>query len=117
MSAHAGTKNTVESAAPVESYDRLIKAVHWSTLLLIGAAYGAVWASHAVATKEQHAILVELHRSLGVTIFALTVFRLAWRWHARAGRPSGHSESGGARHRIWPLRPNDGTGDPWDPAH
>ena len=83
MSVHAGIKNAVELAAPVESYDRLVKAAHWSTLLLIAAAYGVAWMSHAVATKEQHAIFVELHRSLGVTIFALTVFRLAWRWHAR----------------------------------
>ena len=83
MSVHAGVKNAAELAAPVESYDRFVKAAHWSTLLLIAAAYGVAWMSHAVATKEQHAIFVELHRSLGVTIFALTVFRLAWRWHAR----------------------------------
>ncbi|MBV8578735.1 MAG: cytochrome b [Acetobacteraceae bacterium] len=83
MSVHAGIKNAAELAAPVESYDRFVKAAHWSTLLLIAAAYGVAWMSHAVATKEQHAIFVELHRSLGVTIFALTVFRLAWRWHAR----------------------------------
>jgi cytochrome b561 len=26
---------------------------------------------------------MQLHRSLGVTVLALTLFRLGWRWHAR----------------------------------
>ena len=72
-----------ELAAPVESYDRVLKAIHWSTLLLIAAAYIAIWGSYAVATKEQEAFLTQLHRSLGVTVFVLTLFRLGWRWHAR----------------------------------
>ena len=86
MSAQSEVKDAAELTASVESYDRLMKAVHWSTLLLIAAAYGAVWTSHAAASKEQHALLVELHRSLGVTVFALTMFRLGWRWHARIPR-------------------------------
>jgi cytochrome b561 len=72
-----------ELAAPLESYDRVLQAVHWSTLLLIAAAYIAIWGSYVVATKEQEAFLTQLHRSLGVTVFVLTVFRLGWRWHAR----------------------------------
>jgi len=52
-------------------------------LLLITGAFIAIWASHNVATKEQQTFLVQLHRSLGVTVFVLTVFRLAWRWHAQ----------------------------------
>ena len=58
-------------------------AVHWLTLLLIAGVYGAVWASHAVTGREQSAMLVQLPRSMGLTILALTLFRLAWRWNAR----------------------------------
>ena len=83
MSAEAEESGQDELAAPLESYDRVLKAVHWSTLLLIAAAYIAIWGSYAVATKEQEAFLTQLHRSLGVTVFVLTVFRLGWRWHAR----------------------------------
>lgn len=83
MSAEAEESGQDELAAPLESYDRVLKAVHWSTLLLIVAAYIAIWGSYAVATKEQEAFLTQLHRSLGVTVFVLTVFRLGWRWHAR----------------------------------
>jgi cytochrome b561 len=83
VSAEAEESGHDELAAPLESYDRVLKAVHWSTLLLIAAAYIAIWGSYAVATKEQEAFLTQLHRSLGVTVLVLTVFRLGWRWHAR----------------------------------
>ena len=83
MSAEAEESGHDELAAPLESYDRVLKAVHWSTLLLIAAAYIAIWGSYVVATKEQEAFLTQLHRSLGVTVFVLTLFRLGWRWHAR----------------------------------
>ena len=83
MSAEAEESGHDELATSPESYDRVLKAVHWSTLLLIAAAYIAIWGSYAVATKEQEAFLTQLHRSLGVTVFVLTLFRLGWRWHAR----------------------------------
>jgi cytochrome b561 len=83
MSAHAEERSPTELSAPAESYDRILKAVHWSTLLLIAAIYITILVSHYAATKEQHAVLLQLHRSLGVTVFALTLFRLGWRWHAR----------------------------------
>jgi cytochrome b561 len=83
MSLHAEIRGAAELAAPADRYDRVLMAVHWLTLLLIAAVYGAVWASHAVGNREQSALLVQLHRSMGLTILALTLFRLAWRWVAR----------------------------------
>jgi cytochrome b561 len=77
------TGNAVQLARRADSWDPVVKWVHWSTLLLIAAAYAAVWASETVPSREQHAMLVQLHRSLGITIFALTLFRLGWRWRAR----------------------------------
>src|SRR5215471_13346522 len=72
-----------ESANPVASYDRVLKGVHWASLLLVATSYAAVWLSHAVAGRQQAMLLVQLHRSVGVTILALTLFRLAWRWSAQ----------------------------------
>jgi cytochrome b561 len=83
MSAHAEERGSTELSAPAESYDRILKALHWSTLSLITAIYIAIWVRHDAATKEQQAVLMQLHRSLGITVFALTLFRLGWRWHAR----------------------------------
>jgi cytochrome b561 len=83
MSLDAEIRSTVEAAAPADSYDRIAKAVHWTTLLLIAGVYAAVWASHAAGSREQSALLVQLHRSMGLTILALTLFRVSWRWNAR----------------------------------
>ena len=71
------------AAAPVTGFDPVLKAAHWVSLLLVIAAYAMVWASHVVGSREQSALLVQLHRLIGVTIFALTLFRSAWRWNAR----------------------------------
>jgi cytochrome b561 len=83
MSLHAEIRSTAEMAAPADRYDRTMMAVHWLTLLLIAAVYVMVWVSHVVGSREQSVLLVQLHRSVGVTIFSLTLFRLAWRWKAR----------------------------------
>jgi cytochrome b561 len=82
MSLHTEIRGTAKLTAPADRYDRILMAVHWLTLLLIAAVYGAVWASHAAGSREQSALLVQLHRSMGLTILALTLFRLAWRWNA-----------------------------------
>jgi cytochrome b561 len=83
MSLDAEFRNTAEVDAPADRYDGVLTAVHCLTLLLIAAVCGAVLASHAAGSREQSALLVQLHRSMGLTILALTLFRLAWRWNAR----------------------------------
>jgi superoxide oxidase len=83
VSARAEEMSAPRLAGSRESYDRVIKAVHWSTLLLVAAAYLAMWSSEIVATKELRSVLWQLHYSLGVTVLALTLFRLGWRWRAR----------------------------------
>ena len=78
-----GSAVVAQATPKFERYDRVMKAMHWTTLFLVAAAYAVVWSSGATATKEQQAVLVQVHRSLGVTIFVLTLFRLAWRSRAR----------------------------------
>jgi cytochrome b561 len=89
MSSIATSQETRRPAAkgdPVAAYDPVVKAVHWATLLLIAAMFATVWVADAAATREQHHLLIQLHRSLGVTVLGLTLFRLAWRLHARVPR-------------------------------
>jgi cytochrome b561 len=78
-----GSAVVAQATPKIERYDPVMKAMHWTTLFLVAAAYAVVWSSGAAATKEQQAVLVQVHRSLGVTIFALTLVRLAWRSRAR----------------------------------
>ena len=78
-----GSAVVARATLKFERYDRVMKTMHWTTLFLVAATYAVVWSSGAAATKEQQAVLVQVHRSLGVTIFVLTLFRLAWRSRAR----------------------------------
>ena len=56
MSAHADERGLTQLSAPAQSYDRILKAVHWSTSSLVAAIYIAIWVSHDAATKEQQAV-------------------------------------------------------------
>jgi cytochrome b561 len=72
-------------AVSPNSYDRVMRAVHWTTLALIACAFAAVWIADPAVVGPYLPPIVQVHRSLGLTVAALTVFRLAWRW--RAGIP------------------------------
>ena len=79
IAASRGSATAPQTTAKFERYDGVMKAMHWATLLLVAAAYAVIWSSSAAVTKEQSTVLVQVHRSLGVTVFVLTIFRLAWR--------------------------------------
>jgi cytochrome b561 len=68
----------------VDSYDRIMRAIHWTTVFLVAAIFVAVWsADPRLVGRTNASLIVQIHRSLGLTVCALTIFRLAWRWHAR----------------------------------
>jgi len=67
------------------SYDRVMRATHWTTLALVAGAYVAVWIADPDIVGSYVKPVVQIHRSLGLTVAALTLFRLAWRW--RMGIP------------------------------
>lgn len=74
------------TTAQATRFDSLARAIHWLTLLLIGAIYTAAWTAHSGLAGEWYRPVMELHRSLGLTVFAVTLCRLAWRWRTRAPR-------------------------------
>jgi cytochrome b561 len=60
-------------------FDSVTIGFHWATVLIVLAMFATAWLhsmSHDDAVK---AILLQTHRSLGVTIWVATVLRLAWR--------------------------------------
>jgi cytochrome b561 len=60
-------------------FDSVTIAFHWATVLMMLAMFASAWMhshSHDHAFK---AILLQIHRSLGVTIWVATALRLAWR--------------------------------------
>jgi cytochrome b561 len=70
-------------AVSTDSYDRVMRAVHWTTLALVAGAFAAVWIADPAIVGPYVRPVVQVHRSLGLSVAALTVFRLAWRWRAR----------------------------------
>ena len=68
------------------SYDGFIRGVHWLTLAMIAGVYAAAWTAHSGLAGDWYQPVMQLHRSLGLGVQALTVARLGWR--ARAQIPA-----------------------------
>ena len=60
-------------------YTLTAQALHWLTALLILAVVPVAWVVVSLPLGPERSWLFVIHRSLGVTIFAFVVVRLAWR--------------------------------------
>jgi cytochrome b561 len=86
----AGTENYNQAAAApgisrgsgAQIFDPLIRTAHWLTLFLIVALFSTAALIDAVP-EAWKLTLTQLHRSLGLTIWIVTVMRLVWRQSAR----------------------------------
>ena len=72
---------TADSALPHTRppFDALTIALHWSTLLLILGSLGTALLHSETRDHSSAQFLLHMHRSVGVTIWALTALRLGWR--------------------------------------
>jgi cytochrome b561 len=68
-------------AAPLE-FDWLIKFLHWLTVCLIVMVFVLAFSIDLVPSTAKQRI-VELHRSVGVIIWLVTLSRLVWRQFSR----------------------------------
>ena len=76
------------------SYTLTAQALHWLTVLLILMILPVAWVMMSLPTGPEQTRMLVFHRSLGVTIFAVAVIRLAWRsTHLRRPYPATHQES------------------------
>jgi superoxide oxidase len=60
-------------------FDKVTIGFHWATVLIVLAMFATAWLhamSHDAVLK---AILLQTHRSMGLTLWAATVLRLVWR--------------------------------------
>lgn len=60
-------------------FDSLTITLHWVTLLIVLAQFGSGLLYARMEERSWALSLLDVHRSLGVTIWALTLFRLTWR--------------------------------------
>jgi superoxide oxidase len=60
-------------------FDTLTITLHWTTVLIVLTLLGSGLLYGQVEERSWAPLLLQVHRSLGVTIWTLTVFRLLWR--------------------------------------
>jgi cytochrome b561 len=68
------------AATDIDRYDRVAQAIHWLVAVLAGVvvALGVAIPATARGSSTRVEVLL-LHRSLGLVILALMLFRIAWR--------------------------------------
>jgi superoxide oxidase len=59
-------------------FDIVTIGLHWATVILIAGLFGSAWLLLA-SDREHAAILLTVHRSLGVVTWAVAIIRLGWR--------------------------------------
>ena len=62
-----------------DPFDPVIITLHWATLLGVIGLFTAALMIDRVSDPTMAGGLLTLHRSLGVTVWTLTILRLAWR--------------------------------------
>lgn len=80
MSASAAPDRTAhESARPGGRYSAVSIALHWTIAALILTQIPLGWRMSDLPYGEAKFALFQLHKSIGITILALSLARLAWR--------------------------------------
>jgi len=74
----------------IECYGPVARAVHWAVAALAVIVIALGWAiPGTLRDSESRDLLLLLHRSVGLLILALMIFRIAWRWrHPAPSLPS-----------------------------
>jgi cytochrome b561 len=61
------------------SFDRVIIALHWATVLILVALFATIWFRSQAHHSAAGQLLLQVHRSLGVSLWFITCVRLLWR--------------------------------------
>jgi cytochrome b561 len=76
MAQAAGSRGSAPAAT---RYCGVAQALHWLVAALVLSQFGLGWWMSDLPLSQLKFDLYQLHKSLGLTIFALVVVRLAWR--------------------------------------
>ncbi len=63
-------------------YTAVAQALHWFTALLVLAVLPLAWVATSLPASPTKGFVFQLHKSVGITIFAIVALRILWRaWH------------------------------------
>ena len=63
-----------------QTWGRIARGLHWLMALLIAAQLGLGWITHQLDRSPLKIDMMTAHKSVGITLLMLLVFRLLWRW-------------------------------------
>ncbi|MDB5406957.1 MAG: cytochrome b [Rhodospirillales bacterium] len=72
-----------ESDPELRVFDPVIRLLHWLTLFLVAVIFVLAFSIDFASSNERAVVLVQLHRSFGVTLWVVTLGRLVWRQFSR----------------------------------
>jgi cytochrome b561 len=71
------------ASTPPRVYSCVMRSIHWITLSMLISVYTLAWSIDRAGSHDQAVWLVMTHRSLGLSVTLLTLFRLGCRWVTR----------------------------------
>src|SRR6516225_7167406 len=67
----------------LRAFDPLIRFLHWLTLVLVATTLVLAFSIDLAPSKPAAGVIIQLHRSFGVTLWIMTLIRLVWRQFSR----------------------------------
>jgi cytochrome b561 len=65
------------------TFDRITRLMHWFTAALMLSVFVLAFSIDLATSRASHTAFLQLHRSVGLTVWVVTLFRLAWRQVAK----------------------------------
>ena len=66
-----------------EVFDQTTRLMHWVTAGLMLCVFALAFSIDLATSRAAHTAFLQLHRSVGLTVWVVTLFRLAWRHVAK----------------------------------
>src|ERR1700720_2727849 len=72
-----------DSTSRLRVFDRTTRLMHWLTAGLMLLVFVLAFSIDLATSRSSHTVVLQLHRSVGLTVWVLTMGRLVWRHFAK----------------------------------
>jgi cytochrome b561 len=72
-----------DSNSTLRVFDRTTRLMHWLTAGLMLFVFVLAFSVDLATSRSSHTVFLQLHRSVGLTVWVLTMVRLVWRHFAK----------------------------------